>query len=503
MRVAFFTILIICIASSLVNDVVAQTLESDLSRGSYLLLQKPFQIEAMGFPHRYDDNTNTTKKMQWDLEMYKTSNYTSHLVSVWNLDWWPIGSGDLPWSKVIQANADGFPVPFTPTERSKFNNIVRMQWEDDNLHPALPKMVQKAKDWFQDCLGNPDYKDIVLSIDLPPYGYSSEQLDEMLMALKPDLIMWNRYPQNWSKELHYRQIEYGWYAMQLYNRNVAQLGNDRMGDKPVPHGAYTQAFRNGYADAMPHSRMYYNNFLSLLFGAKYLSTFLYTSWPVWNAEEHNINNRDPNLNPENSGLVSTLFNSKYPFEPTPEFYVQKEINRQVSNIGDAFLRLQSSDIRFIRATNVESVVQKMPFAGGFYEWEYGNRPDAALTNISVTRPGFSKTQDVWVGWFKPIHETIDGTGTMNENYFMIVNGCWDRNDVSSKQVIRLDFDFGTNEHINSLIRISRLTGKIEKVPLIRKTGNTYCLDLVLNGGEGELFKYNNGNSFLGLENRGL
>ncbi|MFX0556540.1 hypothetical protein ACOCEA_07060 [Maribacter sp. CXY002] len=500
MRIAFYKIMFICITSFLMNDVVAQTLESDLSRGSYLLLQKPFQIEAMGFPHRFDDQTNTTKKMQWDLETFKMSNYTSHLVSVWNLDWWPVGAGDLPWSKVEQADKEGFPIPLTATERSKFKNIVRVQWEDDNLHPALPEMVEIAERWFKDRLANADYKDIVLSIDLPPYGYSSDQLDDMLKALQPDLIMWNRYPQEWSQKLHLRQIEYGWYAMLVYNRDVAQGGNDRTGRKPVPHGAYTQAFRNGYADAMPHSRMYYNHFLNLLFGAKYLSTFLYTSWPVWNAEEHDINDRDPKLNPENAGLVSTLFNSKYPFQPTAEFYVQKEINRQVSNIGNALLRLQTSGIRFVRGSNIEAVVQKMPFAGGIYDWDYGERPDPLLTKVSVTRPGFNDTQDVWVGWFRPIHETIDGSGTKNENYFMVVNGCWDANDVSSEQVIKLEFDFGDDDTINSLLRISRLTGEIEIVPLINITENRYCLDLVLNGGSGDLFKYNNGISFLGIEN---
>lgn len=483
--------------------VSAQTPKKDLSRGVYLLLNKPFQIEAMGFPHRFDDRTNTTKKIQWDLVTYKTSNYTSHIVGIWNLDWWPKGAGDLPWSKLSQVDVNNKPIPLNDTELNKFDNIVRIQWEDDNLHPALPKIVEIAKGWFEKHLKNPDYDEIVLSIDLPPYGYTPIQLDYMLGVLQPDLIMWNRYPQEWDSTLHFRQIEYGWYAMLIYNRNIAQLGNDRTGTKPVPHGAYTQAFRNGYANAMPHSRMYYNNFLSLLFGAKYLSTFLYTSWPAWNAEEHPIDNRDPNLDPDASGLVSTLFEHQYPFRPTAEFHVQKEINRQVSNIGKAMVRLQTSDVRFIRATNIEANVQIDPFAGGIYEWDYGTRPDALLTNVSVKRTEFSKTQDVWVGWFKPVHHTIDGSGTTNENYFMVVNGCWDINEISTEQTIRLDFDFGSDNSINSLLRISRLTGEIEVVPLTLKTGNTYCLDLVLNGGRGDLFKYNNGTSFLLLEKNKL
>ncbi len=481
------------------DNILAQTPKDDLSRGSYLLLNKPFQIEAMGFPHRFDDVTNTTSKIQWDLETYKTSNYTSHIVGIWDLDWWPVGAGDVPWSRLLEEGQDGNPVELNALELSKFHNIVRIQWEDDNLNPSDAHLVAKAKTWFETHLADPTYDDKILSIDLPPYNYTPAELDYMLGVLDPDLIMWNRYPQEWSETLHYRQVEYGWYAMLIYNRNVGLLGNDRTWTKPVPTGAYIQAIRNGYANSMPHSRMRYNNFLSLLFGAKYLSTFLYTSWPSWHAEEHPTGDRDPNLDPDASGLVSMLFDDKYPFAPTAEFYVQAEINRQVSNIGDALLRLQTSGVRFIRATNIEVNVQSDGFAGGINDWDYGTRPDTLLTDVTVTRTGFPETQDVWVGFFKPIHHTIDGSGTADENYFMLVNGCWDTNGTITEQTIRLDFDFGGDTSINSLLRISRLSGEIEVVPLTLISGNTYYLDLVLDGGEGDLFKYNNGISFLQLE----
>ncbi len=227
------------------------------------------------------------------------------------------------------------------------------------------------------------------------------------------------------------------------------------------------------------------------------NTWLYNSYPYWLLQQKNP--RDPNLADIVSGQESILFDPAYPFAPAPEFYVQAEINRQVSNIGEALLRLQPTGQRFIRATNIEHGVQSMGFAAGVYDWAYGTRPDTLLTDVTVTRTGFPETQDVWVGFFKPVHHTIDGSGTADENYFMVVNGCWDTNGTLTEQTIRLDFDFGGDTSINSLLRISRLTGEIEVVPLTLITGNTYYLDLVLDGGEGDLYKYNNGISFLLLE----
>ena len=490
----------------LADNNLAQTPKDDLSRGSYLILAHgKLEVEAMGWPFRYDDTSNTTFQVSWDLDTFiNDSNYTSHIVGIWPLEWWPVGAGDIPWSMVREEDVNEVPYPLSPWEVRDFHNVVRVQWEDDNLNPADTPLVERAITWFDEHHADPLFENKILSINLPPwhtssFQYTPEQLDYMLGALDPDLIMWNNYPQSWNDTYHIRQTEYGWYASLIQFRNAAQLGNDRTGTKPVPHGAYIQAFRNGYADPMPHARMYYNNFNSLLFGAKYLSTFLYTSYPYWRLLERPIEARDPLLDPDETGMVSTLFDVKAPFAPTAEFYVQAEINRQISNVGDAFIRLQEKGQRFIRATNIESFVQSIGFAAGVYDWDYGTRPDTRLTDITVTRTGFAETQDVWIGWFNPLHKSLDGTGTTDEDYFMVVNGCWDTNGTSTEQTIRLDFDFGTDDTINSLLKISRDTGLIEEVPLTLITGNTYYLDLVLDGGEGDLFKYNNGISFLLLE----
>src|SRR6185369_3473388 len=62
------------------------------------------------------------------------------------------------------------------------------------------------------------------------------------------------------------------------------------------------------------------------------------------------------------------------------------------------------------------------------------------------------------------------------------------------QTIRLTFNFGSTG-IHNLQRLSRDTGQVELVPLIYEGGSTYHLDLTLDGGTGDLFKYNDGIPF--------
>ncbi|MCK5852139.1 hypothetical protein KAH27_03830 [bacterium] len=74
---------------------------------------------------------------------------------------------------------------------------------------------------------------------------------------------------------------------------------------------------------------------------------------------------------------------------------------------------------------------------------------------------------------------------------MIVNGLSDSNSTPSqtRQRIRLGFNFAAID-ITSLQKINRTSGKVEVVPLVHDGGNRYHLDLILGGGEGDLFKFN-------------
>ena len=69
--------------------------------------------------------------------------------------------------------------------------------------------------------------------------------------------------------------------------------------------------------------------------------------------------------------------------------------------------------------------------------------------------------------------------------------------VDAAQTIHLTFNFRSTG-ISSLMRLSRDTGQVATVPLLHDGGSLYHLDLTLDGGTGDLFKYNNGIPFVVL-----
>ena len=463
-----------------INDISSQTPQQDLSKGNYLLMQKPFQIEAWSYPNFL---VNGVLEDRFNPGYYAASNFTSFGIthSTSELEDYPIEVQNKPWSRIEEVHHG-----LSAYELTKITTLFRLQFEDDNLHPANTELVQYANSWFTYKRNKPEFDKTLLSLDLPFSNYGSEfaqQLKDMLSLLKPDLILFNRYP--WEKNDTYNHVQmlYGWYGMLIYYRNIALKGIDGTGNTPIPFGAFTQTWFAYQTTPPSYSQMRLNHFGTLAFGAKVLSAFVYNDYPGDNTNT----------------IKSILFKNEL---PTPQFYQQAEINRQITNIGPALLQLQTSDIRFIPRKS------RATYPGGTdistLKWVEVDkpRPDLYLTDVTATRiePVNGENGDVLVGYFKPLHKSLDGTNTTNQNYFMIVNGLYGNDTESTNQNIRLHFNFGEVTTINSLLRISRLTGKVEVVPLAKENtaGNEYYLDLLLNGGEGDLFKYNNGVPFVGF-----
>jgi hypothetical protein len=122
----------------------------------------------------------------------------------------------------------------------------------------------------------------------------------------------------------------------------------------------------------------------------------------------------------------------------------------------------------------------------------------SATNISSANNGLRG--DVVVGFFKVLHESYDGDSYFNQKYFMVTNGLSDGSATAAQtqQTIHLTFNFGSSG-ITSLQRLSRTTGQVETVSLVSDGGGVYHLDLTLDGGTGDLFKYNTGAPFVGVE----
>lgn len=459
-----------------------QTPQQDLSKGNYLLMQKPFQIEAWSYPNFL---VNGVLENRFNAGFYADSNFTSFGVthSGSELDDYPIEVQDKPWSRIEEVHHG-----MNAFELTKINTLFRLQFEDDNIHPTNTELVQYANLWFNNKRNNPAFDKTLLSLDLPFINYSAEfaqQLKDMISLLKPDLILFNRYP--WQKDDTYNHVQllYGWYGMLIYYRNIALKGIDGTGNTPIPFGAFTQTWFAYQSMPPSYSQMRLNHFGSLAFGAKVLSAFVYNDYP----------------GDATNTIKSILFKNEL---PTPQFYQQAEINRQISNLGPALLQFQTTDIRLIPRKSRATYPGGTDIASLKWVETDKPRPDNYLTDVTATRvdPVNGENGDVLVGYFKPVHKSLDGTNTTNENYFMIVNGLYGNDSETTTQNIRLNFDFGTTSTINSLLRLNRLTGNIEVIPLIKESpaGNKYYFDLVLNGGEGDLFKYNDGVPFVGVAN---
>ena len=186
--------------------------------------------------------------------------------------------------------------------------------------------------------------------------------------------------------------------------------------------------------------------------------------------------------------------------PTAKFDQVAETNRQSRNLGPALVRLISTDVRMIMGKHGSSGVTNTTPAGvttGLAETP-GYLMSVSPTNLGTLNNG--KPGDVIVGIFKVLHESFDGDQYNNEKYFMVTNGLSDGSGTAAQtqQQIRLTFDMGSSG-ITSIQRLSRNTGTVEIIPLTADGNGGYYVDIVLDGGTGDLFKYNTGAPFVGIE----
>ncbi|MCH2131866.1 MAG: hypothetical protein MK179_22215, partial [Pirellulaceae bacterium] len=210
-----------------------------------------------------------------------------------------------------------------------------------------------------------------------------------------------------------------------------------------------------------------------------------------------------------SHLLPVLFNGQGTNSPTPLFHQVVETNRQSLNLGPALVRLVSTDVRFIDGRHLDGGVVTynelphyidVPSDPPVFLSTWDNAADPYLMDVFATNPG-SKNDglegDVIVGYFKPLHPCFTNAGHADDVYFMVLNGLSDPNGTPSEtsQQIHLGFDFGTSG-ISSLQRMSRDTGLVEIVNLDHDGGSQYHLDLTIEGGTADLFKFNNGGEFV-------
>ncbi len=442
----------------------------DLDRGHRILLNRGLQLQALVLDY------NAFDLDRWAESRFTTANFWARALPQFlgpppGIPWgrWTDGGGGEGAGDFLRPEELPFEKSFVSLQVGDEQDLVGEVLEET----AAVMARQKAR-----------YTNTLIYTDQFGTQMSVEDLRRYMETAQPDMMVLNSY--EFKGEVPGGSPTKLYSNLQKY-RLLALAGNDGTGTRPIPAGVYIQTFygQGDWDRPVSESEVRLNQFAVWAFGYKMSIAFIYDVDP-----------------PSYGAFIPMLFEEGGDSSPTPFFYRVAEMNRQSLNLGPSLLRLVSTDIRLVRGRHrvlgLFDVRNARP--DGVEDWDadavphivgISARNDNPLVNSGL--PG-----DVVVGVFRVLDESFDGEEWTGETYFMIVNGLSDANHPASetRQTIRIDFDF-SGTPIERLQRRSRETGEIEVVPLISDGGSLRHLDLTLDGGTGDLFKFDTGAPFVG------
>jgi hypothetical protein len=473
------------------SSVTSMTYESnpvkaELTRGHYLLVDRGLQIQALTFPL-------VNGQIVFSMDTFNQSNFTGMNTWAFALDpAWFGGAATPQWGRWYETGKT--PDTLNATELAYLDQLVSFQYRDEQAITNA-EYVSDITDWI--ALNKVRYPNVISYANQYGGQNTLNELKTFVQAVQPDMVMFDTYAFDGDTTGGSPTDLYE--SMQKY-RQVGLAGLTGDGSKPIPYALYLQMYTdNGMQHVVSDSEMRLNQFAAWAFGFKFAEGFLYTA--------------------ANTELLSVLFDGMGDTTPKDKFYQVAETNRQSRNLGPALIRLISTDVRMVMGEHNEKAQTWYEKLVGQYHNETvtNDTPggittglpgtDTYLTGASATNPG-SKNDglkgDVVIGFFKPLHESFDGDQYTNEKYFMVTNGLSDGSGSASEtcQTIHLTFNFGSST-INSLQRLSRTTGHVEIVPLTSDGTGGYYVDITLDGGTGDLFKYNTGAPFVGVDSTSI
>ena len=462
------------------NPVSPYTSVEDLDRGHHLLIKKGLQIHGLVL-----DNVHFDRAL-WDASGFTTANFWAFHVPEFLEE-----NTDMPWARwaggreIENAALSQEEYPFLDTLISLQAGDEQDLRDPDNL----AEIVEVLRMWRE------HYPNVIGYVNQGASQYKT--VAAFMAEAVPDMIMMDTYPLNDEEEVLDIPRNRGGSPQRLYEhiqqfRKLALAGNDGSGRQPIPYALYTQTFyelEGRWNGIVSESQMYLNQFAAWAAGYKMVCSFIYNRLP-------------------NHGTLRPIF-----FElpdassiPTERFYQVAELNRQARNLGAALVCLLSTDFRIVsgRYINRWQVIgtheERIPLPKGVCAWTPGADPylmDIHAENMGESNDGLPG--DILIGSFVPLYEELDGFNYQGEHYFMIVNSLSspESNIDDTRQKVHIVFDFG-DSGITRLLRLSRYTGLVETVPLTIIGENIYSLDILLDGGTGDLFKYDTQAPFVGI-----
>jgi autotransporter-associated beta strand protein len=366
------------------------------------------------------------------------------------------------------------------TEIAHKSDLVSIQVGDEQ-QSDLENVNGYTKAWFDAAHSGGHFTDKLMYINSTFWNNTSNFIN-FIGAANPDAISFDAYPFGTTGV-----YPYNWLGKAQFYRRVS-LGSyiGATGTSPRPYGLYLQTYHGGDGARDPGDlEMRWQQFTAWTLGYTFVDCFTA------------------------GGGNTSLFvagNGNSPNQPNYNNF--KESARQSKNLGPALVRLISYGYgpNIILGKDATGAINPIPA-----DWPTFNKTNAPpsqqyLTGITAQNLGTKnggQPGDVYVGWFNPLHTSFgDPAGTA---YFMVTNalGAYLQDasltPADCTQRLTMDFDMGWTT-TNSLQRLNRNTGVVDTIPLTLVSGTQYRLsNYDLEGGTGDLFKYNDGSPFVGVQ----
>ena len=464
---------------------------SALARGQVLLLQKGIQFISHSVPSQFPNGL--------DMNIWRQANFTTacihrdltggtvnHYDNMTNYGL-PSGGNAVPFKALVMDTSHSV------CSSAYLDKLVAVQLRDEDPidAPALPGLaleISQLKELYPSALIYTDQSPVnAKDSQGNPQAMTVDLLKNYIQACKPDMLSYFEYPFRWDDTNHYDYE--GGSPTQMYKnmgvfRAAALSGIDGNGTRPIPYGMFVQTFADVGAsssnDRLPSESEYnLQLYAGLAFGFKSFESFIYT----WN----------------NTSAYQTLFFTDNLSELlAPDFTNYARILKKVRNTSQYMVRLISTDVRMVMGKHYNgNALVNNPLPSGVPEWN--TNANAFISSITVENGGTingGAEGDVVIGFFKIIDPVFAETGHEDDTYFMVVNGLSDSegSKYDCRQRITLNFDFGSSG-ITKIKSVSP-SGSVFSYNTYRPLfSQTRSFTFELNGGEGRLFKFDQGGTF--------
>ncbi|HEY3393540.1 MAG TPA: hypothetical protein VGK58_12590, partial [Lacipirellulaceae bacterium] len=461
---------------------------AELSKAHRILIDRGLQLQGM-----------VTTNDVFDLDTYRNANYTA-INWLWESNPTLHGSPPgFPWARWV---ADETKMPGA-AEQPYLSQLVALQLGDE-WHLNDPAVRTRAVNWFNAI--RDQWPNTILYMNNWGGQVNDAELGDFIGRARPDMLAFDTYPFQSDPNSHQPNAPtFGsptsWYAeMRRYRLHAQSAG--------IPWAIYRQTFHAIEGSVREYrtpsqSEMNLNTFAALAFGATAFIDFTY-----------------------NMGASSIAPSGSL----QPGYTYQTEINRRAQNLGKTLVHLTgldtpgngalpTQDILFLRGQTGDPNFPLTPLpigfqpdngapAAAFSEWA-ADRNDPYLRGWNVkgcaTRDDLGECNatnrgDVIISWLKPLDSSLDDPSDVDDQlYLMVVNGYTGPTGTAAdyRQRIQLNFLGSVGPTIQ---RLNYDTGQVELVNLeiIPSSPGRRRLVLELDGGVGQLLKFNTGHPFLGI-----